>query len=63
MQEEQNCSNCPLRSKYDNKPKSLLGHFWRWHIKFCPGWKKYFSSLPENEKMDIAMKYNLKIKG
>lgn len=57
---EENCANCKLRAKYDNKPKSLAGRFWRWHINFCPGWKKYFTSLPSEEKAKVAAKYNFK---
>lgn len=57
---EENCANCKLRAKYDNKPKSLTGRFWRWHINFCPGWKKYFTSLPPEEKAKVAAKYNFK---
>ncbi|MDK2826066.1 hypothetical protein SAMN04488589_2493 [Methanolobus vulcani] len=54
---ESNCANCKLRQKYDEKSKSFLGRFWRWHINFCPGWKKYFTSLPSEEKSKIAVKY------
>ncbi|MFH1195510.1 MAG: hypothetical protein V1720_07335 [bacterium] len=58
--EEMNCGNCKLRIKYDNKPKSFVGRFWRWHINFCPGWKKYFTSLPAGEKAIVADRYNFK---
>jgi hypothetical protein len=54
------CKNCKLRAKYDQKPKSLIGRFWRWHINFCPGWKGYMKSLDENRKEEIAVKYKLK---
>nr|WP_321498752.1 hypothetical protein [uncultured Methanolobus sp.] len=57
---ENNCGNCKLRLKYDEKPKSFLGRFWRWHINFCPGWKKYFTSLPREEKSEVAAKYDFK---
>lgn len=53
------CAKCRFRAKYDANPKSLLGRFWRWHIRFCPGWKKYYASLPQMEKNDLAVKYNL----
>lgn len=59
-EKEEKCSNCPLRAKYDKKPKSLLGRFWRWHIKFCPGWKGYFSALPSDEQQNLIDKYSLK---
>ncbi|WP_094226622.1 hypothetical protein [Methanolobus psychrotolerans] len=55
---ENNCANCKLRQKYDEKPKSFLGRLWRWHINFCPGWKKYFTSLSPEEKSNVATKYN-----
>jgi len=54
------CSRCKLRGKFDKKPKSLLGRLWRWHINFCPGWKKYFKSLSDEEKAELAEKYNFK---
>lgn len=57
---EPNCSECKLRAKYDQNPKSFVGRFWRWHIKFCPGWKAYMASISEAEKDELRMKYNLK---
>ncbi len=47
--EEPNCANCPLRAKAEAKPKSFLGWFWHWHIKWCPGWKAYQESLEQSE--------------
>lgn len=54
------CSECVMRAKYDQNPKSFAGRFWRWHINFCPGWKAFMKSLPEEEKRQIALKYNQK---
>ena len=53
------CENCAWRAKYDNSPKSILGRLWRWHIGFCPGWKKYMESLPEDRLKEIKTRYNL----
>jgi len=47
-----------MRAKYDVKPKSFAGRFWRWHINFCPGWKAYFTSLPRDEQEDLRAKYH-----
>jgi hypothetical protein len=52
------CENCKLRAKFDNDPKSILGRIWRWHINFCPGWKRYYMSLAPEEKTKVAEKYN-----
>lgn len=60
--EKHNCEQCKLRKKYDEKPKSLMGRFWRWHINFCPGWKGYLESLDEIKKEDIANKYQFVLK-
>lgn len=57
---QHNCENCSIRAKYDQKPKSLIGRFWRWHINFCPGWKGYIRSLDENAKQALKDKYQLK---
>ncbi len=58
--EKSNCSNCPFRTKYDNNPKSFTGRFWRWHINFCPGWKKYFTTLDDGQKDKLSIQYNFK---
>lgn len=57
---EHNCGQCPIRAKYDKSPGSLIGRFWRWHIRFCPGWKRYMRSLDEGDRAILAEKYNLK---
>ena len=51
------CENCKFRAHYDQKPNSLLGRFWRWHINFCPGWKGYFTSLSDEQKDELRKKY------
>lgn len=53
------CENCGFRAKYDNNPGSFLGKVWRWHIGFCPGWKKYFNALPEEMKKELTHQYAL----
>ena len=60
MEENKNCENCPMRAKYDVKPKSFAGRFWRWHINFCPGWKGYMRSLEDEKRNEIAEHYKLK---
>ncbi len=57
---DHNCEKCAFRAKYDKNPRSLLGRIWRWHTGFCPGWKRYYASLPESEKDRLAEKYRLK---
>lgn len=57
---EPRCGTCPMRAKYDAKPKSFVGRFWRWHINFCPGWKSYVKSLPAEDRAELKTKYNLK---
>jgi hypothetical protein len=54
------CENCPIRAKHDKNPKSLIGRLWRWHIGFCPGWKRYFASLDETQQAVLRQKYELK---
>ena len=56
---DHNCESCKFRAKYDSKPKSFLGRIWRWHASWCPGWKKYMLSLPDNERTALAEKYNM----
>ena len=54
------CATCTFRAKYDNNPKSFLGRLWRRHANWCPGWKSYMTTLPDEEKIALAEKYNLK---
>jgi hypothetical protein len=58
--EKHQCSECPIRAKYDRDPKSFIGRFWRWHINFCPGWAKYYASLGDDEREALRQKYSLK---
>ena len=57
---EPNCEKCKFRAKYDTNPRSILGRLWRWHTRWCPGWKKYMHSLPDEKRIELARKYNLK---
>jgi hypothetical protein len=59
-QKDVNCDKCPMRAKYDKKPKSFVGRFWRWHIGFCPGWKMYMNSLSHEQRLAVAEKYQIK---
>ncbi len=52
-----NCENCKLRKKYDEKPGSLAGRFWKWHIKFWPGWKSHLQSKSPEEREILFQKY------
>jgi hypothetical protein len=51
------CETCALRARYDQNPKSLLGRLWKFHIRFCPGWKMYLKSLTEEKRAEIRLKY------
>ena len=55
--EKYKCAHCPMRQKHEQKPNSLIGRLWRWHINFCPGWKGYFNSLSAAEKESLRAKY------
>jgi len=54
------CETCKLRQRAEIKPKSLLARFWRWHTRWCPGWKKYMASLTEEERAAIKKRYGLR---
>ena len=55
---ESGCATCAWRAKYDERPKSFVGRLWRWHANFCPGWKAFMKSLPEDEKQAYVETYN-----
>lgn len=54
------CETCGFRAKYDKNPQSMLGRIWRWHARWCPGWKSYIKSLTDENRIRLAEKYNLK---
>ena len=57
---DHNCESCGFRAKFDNNPKSFLGRIWRWHANWYPGWKSYMKSLPDDERIGLAERYNMK---
>jgi len=57
---DHNCESCGFRAKFDNNPKSFLGRIWRWHANWCPGWKSYMKSLPDDQRIGLAERYNMK---
>jgi hypothetical protein len=52
-----NCDSCAFRAKYDKNPQSFLGKLWKWHIRWCPGWKSHLRSLPEEKREEILKRY------
>lgn len=54
------CENCRLRARYDRDPHSLVGRLWRWHIRFCPGWKRYLKSLAPETRSEVERQYRLR---
>lgn len=51
------CADCPMRARYDRNPKALLSRIWKWHTGWCPGWKSYLASLPEDERTKVMERY------
>ena len=54
---ESGCAECSFRARYDKNPKSFLGRIWKWHIGWCPGWKKYLAELSEDERVKVTARY------
>ena len=54
------CKDCRFRKAYDKNPDSFIGKLWKFHINFCPGWKRYMHQLPENKRRETAEKYGQK---
>lgn len=57
---DDHCAKCGLRARHDKNPTSLIGRLWRWHINFCPGWKRYVLSLSAEEKAKVVAQYNFR---
>ncbi|HPN37504.1 MAG TPA: hypothetical protein PL041_03815 [Melioribacteraceae bacterium] len=39
------CESCDFRKKAEEKPNTFWAKLWRWHTKWCPGWKSYQAYL------------------
>ena len=42
---------CPMRKKAEENPKSFMARLWRWHTRWCPGWKAYQAYLAEEARI------------
>jgi len=42
------CETCGMRLRAERKPNSIISKIWRWHTKWCPGWKAYQRELAAN---------------
>ena len=41
------CADCAMRKKAEANPATLRARHWRWHTRWCPGWKAYQRSLKD----------------
>ena len=60
MKQKHGCEECAFRARYDKDPASFLGRLWRWHAGWCPGFKRYITSLPDDERIEVAQRYAMK---
>ncbi len=51
------CATCRLKARYDASPRSLTGRLWKWHIRWCPGWRSYLKTLPPSEHRRVMAAY------
>jgi len=51
-----NCEKCAFRARAEARPGSFLARLWRWHTRWCPGWKAYQKSLaaPNTPPLELA---------
>ncbi len=55
------CAKCSMRVRYDRNPASILGRLWKWHIGWCPRWKSYLKSLPDEERRALEEQYGRRL--
>ena len=46
---ESKCATCKWREKSEKNPKSFMARLWRFHTRFCPGWKAYQKELAQQQ--------------
>ena len=49
-----NCESCKIRNYTERKPNSIISKLWRWHTKWCPGWKAYQRELAKQRDEPTA---------
>jgi hypothetical protein len=59
MEKRSRCEDCGFRARYEDKPESLLGRLWRWHAGWCPGFRKYITSMPDEQRVELAQRYGM----
>ena len=51
------CAQCRFRARYDKDPQAVLSRIWKWHTGWCPGWKGYLKSLPDEARRKLIERY------
>ena len=51
------CETCALRARAEAKPNSFIARLWRWHTRWCPGWKAYQAHLTEKNNPQSGGKH------
>ena len=54
------CEKCKFRKKHDKNPRSIMGRIWKWHTRWCPGWKSYVNSLPDERRTELFERYQIR---
>ena len=44
------CETCPMRKKAEENSNTFMARLWRWHTRWCPGWKAYQAYLAEQAR-------------
>ena len=39
------CATCETRVRAEENPQSFSARLWKFHTRFCPGWKEYQAHL------------------
>lgn len=53
---ESKCAQCALRAEAEAKPHTFKARLWRWHTKWCPGWKAYQRELAQMAEANKPMR-------
>jgi|GEM_PF-799255 len=44
------CEKCPIGSYAARRPASIIARIWKWHTRWCPGWKAHQRALAEEQR-------------
>ena len=57
--EEMRCASCDIRQRAEANPNAIMARVWKWHTRWCPGWRAYQNALAEADEQVVQVMANM----